>query len=68
MNKNVIGLTSDVSADISHLEERSHMISVDVNGLLLVAAGVDEHLQIPRTTAEPFAHKQKHTHKHMTFC
>lgn len=32
------------------------MFSVDVNGLLLVAAGVDEHLHVPGTTAEAYTH------------
>lgn len=37
--------TCDVSAHVCHLEERSHVISVDVHRLLLVAAGVDEHFE-----------------------
>lgn len=48
--------TSDVGANVSFLEKRSHMFSVDMNGLLLVAAGVDEHLQVPWTTAKPWVH------------
>lgn len=44
MNKQVHVPTGDVRAYVSHLEERRHVFSVDVNGLLLVTAGVDEHL------------------------
>lgn len=55
------GLTGDVSPHVRHLEERHHVFSVDVDSLLLVAAGVDEHFQIPGAAAEPCT--CTHTHK-----
>lgn len=52
--------TCDVRADVSHLKKRSHMVSVDMNGLLLVAAWVDKDLHIPGTAAEPCKHTRIH--------
>lgn len=57
-------LTGDVGAHVSHLEERRHVIPVDVDGFLLVAAGVDEDLHVPGTTGEPCRCDNTDTHRH----
>lgn len=45
-------LTCNVRANVGHLEKRSDRFPVNVHGLLLVAAGVDEDFQIPGATAD----------------